>query len=227
MHQSKALENKVREVRALNRMFSEMQGGRASSQNGVGTRSNNSLDPKATNPKPPTQRPAAFPVVGPPTAVFSFSRMLASGHLPIRSYISSGKLPYSYIELPFYHSAPLSRWPGRCFPNRALLAPQQADPGRVLRRGPACQWKVHQPVEVLPGTDPIFRPFPVQGVLEYLPRPSSLKRLKVDWKHATLSATHKTPQVLGNVYVAHEWWMVSGMPTGILAAGYSKPGQPS
>lgn len=37
VHQSKALENKVREVRALNRMFSEMQGGRASSQNGVGT----------------------------------------------------------------------------------------------------------------------------------------------------------------------------------------------
>ena len=36
VHQSKALENKVRELRALNRMFMERQGGPASSQNGAG-----------------------------------------------------------------------------------------------------------------------------------------------------------------------------------------------
>ena len=37
VHQSKALENKVREVRALNRMFSEMHSTRALPQNGAGT----------------------------------------------------------------------------------------------------------------------------------------------------------------------------------------------
>ena len=37
VHQSKALENKVREVRALNRMFLELRNGSAESQNGNGT----------------------------------------------------------------------------------------------------------------------------------------------------------------------------------------------
>ncbi|PKB71340.1 MAG: hypothetical protein BZY87_05655 [SAR202 cluster bacterium Io17-Chloro-G6] len=37
VHQSKALENKVREVRALNRMFVELRNGKALPQNGTGT----------------------------------------------------------------------------------------------------------------------------------------------------------------------------------------------
>ena len=37
VHQSNALKNKVREVRALNRMFLELHGGRVLSQNGAGT----------------------------------------------------------------------------------------------------------------------------------------------------------------------------------------------
>ncbi len=37
MHQSKALENKVREVRALNKMFVELQGGGALPQNAAET----------------------------------------------------------------------------------------------------------------------------------------------------------------------------------------------